>query len=571
MQVFEQGGQCISLDRRHFVAAGGQGAVYARDGFAYKIFSDPAFSVPLAKIRELEVLPEPLFNRPRALLVDASGATVGYVTHYIPDAYILCQLFPRAFRNRENLTHARTLGLVEQLRDGVFTAHRHQIMLVDLNEMNFLVDRRFERVTFIDTDSYKTPGFPACAIMDSVRDRHMSDPLVFDERSDWFSFACVSFQMFTGIHPYKGTHPSVPGLDARMQANVSVLNQAVKLPSSVYDFDVLPTPWRHWYEAVLEHGHRGESPDGPTQVGATQVGRGAPVLHQPASQPTRTRGLRVSTRGVFPGPIHNLWSVAQHLLVATDSGLWLDEKQVVDWPDTRAVLVGRDHVVAFRAGPGASQEVLSVDGHGHVQLTGDVHDPVSHEGRAYSKAGDLIVELQLLDWGRPVVSTLTAVHVLPEATQLFPGVAIQDLLGSCFVSLLLASHRTPQIRLPELDPYRVLDAKWHSAARGGILMVAATRDGRVAHLMFRFSSTFERYDVQCLCDAGPAGLNFIVTGAGVCVRLTDEGELHLSYAEPGRDEVKILTDAFLSGDLRLHSHHGQLLASRDNHLFNLNM
>ena len=38
---------------------------------------------------------------------------------------------------------------------------------------------------------------------------------VFD-LAHWFAFAVVTFQLFTGIHPYKGKHPSVLDLDARM-------------------------------------------------------------------------------------------------------------------------------------------------------------------------------------------------------------------------------------------------------------------------------------------------------------------------------------------------------------------
>src|SRR5207248_7337064 len=112
-------------------------------------------------------------------------------------------------------------------QEGVRHVHERGILIVDLNEMNFLLDASVEEILFIDVDSYQTPGFPATALMESIRDRHAAR---FSQATDWFSFGIVSFQMFTGIHPYRGKHPTLTGLDARMERNVSVLNPEVAVP-----------------------------------------------------------------------------------------------------------------------------------------------------------------------------------------------------------------------------------------------------------------------------------------------------------------------------------------------------
>ena len=71
---------------------------------------------------------------------------------------------------------------------------------------NFLIDRDMQHVLFIDVDSYQTAGFPATAIMDSIRDRHSS---TYSAGTDWFSFAILAFQMFVGVHPYRGKHATL--------------------------------------------------------------------------------------------------------------------------------------------------------------------------------------------------------------------------------------------------------------------------------------------------------------------------------------------------------------------------
>jgi hypothetical protein len=154
-----------------------------------------------AKLRELSVLAEPNIIRPEKILLDARKTPVGYSMRYVDRARALCQIFPRAFRVRNNLSSGSIVSLVRRLQDGVRYVHSKGILIVDLNELNFLISDDFTEIYFIDVDSYQTPSFPATALMESVRDRHSHG---FSEKTDWFSFAVVSFQMFVGIHPYKG-------------------------------------------------------------------------------------------------------------------------------------------------------------------------------------------------------------------------------------------------------------------------------------------------------------------------------------------------------------------------------
>jgi serine/threonine protein kinase len=121
--------------------------------------------------------------------------------------------------------------------------------------MNFLVDKStFSNIYFIDVDSYQTKSYPAQAIMDSIRDRHAKQ---FDINTDWFSFGILTFQMFMGIHPYKGKHDTYKTLDERMINNVSVLNKKVSIPSIIEDpKQIIPSNYLDWYSSVFEKGNR---------------------------------------------------------------------------------------------------------------------------------------------------------------------------------------------------------------------------------------------------------------------------------------------------------------------------
>ena len=182
---------------------------------------------------------------------------------------------------------------MRQLQTGVSHIHSRGILIVDLNEMNFLVAPDFSELFFIDVDSYQTPSFPATVLMESVRDRHAK---AFSSDSDWFSFAVVSFQMFVGIHRSRerirlfNTCLTTRRNSTRAcSANVSVLHPGVSVPAACLPFSVIPPNYLDWYRAVFEQGKRLPPPQAVQAVIAVA---GPPVGHSIASRRFEVREVR---------------------------------------------------------------------------------------------------------------------------------------------------------------------------------------------------------------------------------------------------------------------------------------
>jgi len=565
MKLTIQGQGDVTLTQRDFVAAGGQGQVFAQGDTAFKVYHDPSGMIPQGKIQELRPLPVPPFSRPEHLLIDSYGRVVGYTTRFVKDAYVLCQLFPRAFRDREGLTHDKTFKLVEKMREGFDVAHKAGILLIDPNEMNFLVDPKFTTLTFIDTDSYQTRSYPASVIMESIRDRHMPNSHAFTEGTDWFSFAITSFQLLVGIHPYKGKHPTLKGLDDRMQANVSVFNKDVGVPAVAYPLDVIPKTWRGWYEAVLERGDRSAPPGGQVVV----------AIIQPVVKALQGGGkLVLDELGQFDGDITSVWTFGDKTVVATKTGLWLEGRRVSNWLDTSAVGFSpkMSVPVAFRS-TGGPPEVFNCSLKAPVPFGLEAQRVSGYDGRVYLKTGDKVLETILTDvGGKVLVTTRLAASVLPNASLLFPGGVVQNMLGSTFISLFPKAGQTYQVRIPELDTYRVLDARYDAGSKGGVLMVIGrTRKGTYDRLVFRFDEDFAAYDLRTVQDVGTTGLNFVVTDAGVCVCLNEADEIELCRTKLRDTMLKTLADPVLGGDLQLFKRGGQVLAARGSTLYTMRM
>lgn len=578
MKVFVQGSNtAVDLTQRNFVAQGGQAQIFAKGGTTYKVYHDPANALPIGKIHALSVLTDPRIIRPQQVLVNDKGVPVGYTTTFVKDAYALCQLFPKSFREREGVTHDITQALVRKLQEGVTHVHSKGVLIVDLNEMNFLVDHGFGEVYFIDTDSYQVPGYPCPVLMESVRDwsvtGHQWSPL-----SDWFSFAVVSFQMFTGVHPYKGQYKGsevgfrtkLPG-DAdddafavtrrRMKSHVSVFHHEVGVPAAVYPFDVIPAAYRAWYKAVFADGKRCAPPD---SFGAT-------VLVMPTVKATLGTGaLDIMEIGTYDGTINRIFSDGTHLVVVSDKGVWLDQSRV---PVPHAV-----HGCAFS--PKASRAVLADGSTQPVPTLTNLTDrtPVpfslaasevsSHDKRLYMRAGEQVHEVVLTDVGTQVIaSTRPVVNILPHATRLFPGVVVQNLLGSVFVSLLSGPGIARQVRIKELDGYKVLDARFDS---GVLMVVGGSKKGTYDRLVFRFDDA-DTYDLRIVKDITVTGLNFVVLDSGVCVSLTEEDKLEVFPAKRGSSSMKVVEDKVLGADMILAKHAGSVLFARGNKVYRMKL
>ncbi len=553
MKLIIRGKGSIELNQADFAAQGGEGAVYVKGDMAFKVYTDPAKMIPPAKIQELSALNRPNIIRPQEILLDQRLRPVGYAMRRVQTGLPLCAFYTRAFRERKGVTPELIARLVQKLREGVQYIHENGILIVDLNEMNLLVDLPLREVLFIDTDSYQTPSFPATAIMDSIRDRHTTG---FNENTDWFAFGILSFQLFVGIHPYKGKHPDVPGLDARMQQNVSVFNKKVSLPKVCYPIGVIPAAYREWFHAVFEKGMRFAPPEQLTSI-----------LTLPTITPQTVKGetIRFCEPVRFPAEILQPIDVSHDVAALTTDGLFVNnarcavpsEAEIVLTPCQRALIaawVEDDRLRLFDvAADRFLDSVLRAEA-----LT-------RYDERLYVKCGDGLYEVTFLELPMGTHAALQRIgNVLPNATRLYEGVAFQSLLGACYVGLFPESGVYHAVRAPELDAYTVIGARFDH----GVLIVLGVRNGTYDQLILRFDAAYRGYDTRFVADVGSIDINFVTLPSGVCARLTDESDLELFFRHKDSYEIKRIRDSALQGG-RLFGRGAQLLCGRESVLYRL--
>jgi len=263
-------GKKVVISDDDFLCKGGEGKIYLKGGVAYKIYHDPSQMIPQAKIQELSQLDDPLIIKPLDLIFSGKQI-VGFTMRALQgDTYPLVKLFTNTFRDNNGITDDSTTELVENIKNKIQYIHSQNCLIVDGNELNYMVEKDFVTPYFIDVNCWQTKSFPATALMPSIQDYKTKG---FSDVTDWFSFGIVSFQLFIGIHPFKGNVKGYKKRDfaKRIVDCVSVLNPKVSIPNAARDFALIPSSYMDWYFKMFEKGQRIPPPALPGAAGVVQV------------------------------------------------------------------------------------------------------------------------------------------------------------------------------------------------------------------------------------------------------------------------------------------------------------
>lgn len=506
------GGKPVVLNQTNFKAAGGEGNVYVKSGLAYKVYHDPSKMIAPGKISELSILaPETNILGPQDIIY-AGNSPVGFTMRFKPDTEFLCKLFAKGFRDKNGVTPEDINALVKNMQDTLRKIHAKNILVVDYNEFNFLVGQDWRTAFHIDVDSWQTPSYPATAIMESIRDRKVSNKK-FTQYSDWFSFACVAFQLYIGAHPYKGRHPDFSPKDwmEMMNQGISIFNRKCKLPPACQSLDVIPKGHLKWFEAVLEKGERTAPPE-PDQV---QVVAG-PVK---AKIITGNDKFNISLVQQYDSQIVAARYIDGVRYVVTQTSVFGDTRQFMSYAKPTVTKVQRDVCPVLGDAP-VLVEYSRVDGKLRFKTFKDVEvGVVDSKGffianrAAYTVIRDSLIEISFRNSGVKVSCAQLPVANIFHNNQVFDGLVAQNILRTCRLAIPYESGRCANIRVPELDKARLIDAKYEA----GVAIILTEEGGKNYRHTLVFNKGCTEYTIRTEKDSSVEDINFTVKDNGVCI------------------------------------------------------
>lgn len=540
-------GKVVDLNQNHYKAAGGEGTVFVKSGTAYKIYHDPAKMIPVGKIKELASINLPHVLGPQYPITDLNDKPIGFAMRYVDKTEYLCKLFTRGFRDTNGVDPAMINALVKRMQDTLKVIHSKQILVVDYNELNFLTDKDFKEAYHIDVDCYKTPTYPATAIMESIRDPKVQGNK-FTELSDWYSAAIIFFQLYMGTHPYKGRHPDY-GKDwqAMMKAGVSVFNKATRLPPNVQDWSVVPKGHLKWFEKVFEHGERCAPPE-PDQVLAT-AGQVVPQIV------ASTDKFVLSLLRTYDSAVQAIRWINGICYARTEKSIYADSRAIASHSPVSGFTAKRivhDFVYVQNDQPvkiefNSITETLSwTSFDGKVSGQFDATGYFVANNRLYVVNNGNLIEYSFMNLGAKVIASQQIVNnVFMPSYKVFDGVVLQDVLGVTHASLPVIAGHVNFVKLDFLNRVRVIDAQY----RHGTLVVIGEMEGKFSRWTASFDKAIRTCTVRKEENVVPHDIQLAVLDKGVSVATNDDKvELFLDSTK-----VKQIDDSPFTGNQKLLS------------------
>jgi len=545
----------IELLDKNFLASGGEAQIYVKDKTAYKIYHDSNKMIPLTKIQELGHLTSTNVLKPKNIIRDKDNVAVGYTMPFIKSTHPLCKLFTLAFKQTNRISNDNIVSIVKEIQTTIDQVHKDGCLIVDLNELNLLISKRFDIPYFIDVDSYQTKSHKATAIMDSIRDRLIKHNQ-FTENSDWFSFAIIAFQLYVGIHPYKGTHPKYKSSEwsKRMDDGVSVFDKNVSIPRICNPFTVIPKRHRDWFESVFMRNERGQPPmpDG--------VVVSIPTLEffVESTAEFETNSIIELTEKILN--IFNFmgvdYIVGEKHLYKANALLPHDIKGyktlLCESSDMSPVICKlKDELLTFE--DMSSKKVGSIN----------ASQIMYRNGAIYSVYDGKLMENTFAKFSNKLIhKTRLAANVLDLSTKVFDGVVFQDVLGKCYITLPYEKGKCFISPVTELNGYRLLEAK----SEKNVCVVIAEKKGVYYRFVMFFDKEFKQYSISKTDNINYDMVNFTVLPSGVCVMAVDT-DVHIFV----NNQVKIVNNPPFNASTKLYTSSGGVFFINNNKVYSIKM
>ena len=571
----------VTLTGADHLASGGEGAVYVKRGYAIKLYHNPVEAEKNGaadKIRLLSDIHHPFIVAPIGPVLDSKQAFVGY---YMPlaDGVPLVKTFTNAWRDLLGFDIKKTIKLVANMREAVSAAHSFGAIMADGNEMNYLAQDVLPKI--IDVDSWQIGKFKASAQMLSIRDYHTP---ALSQASDWFAWGVVTFQVFTGIHPYKGTHPDFRrgDLETRMRSQASVFDQKVKLNSAVRGISDIPLSLRNWYEDVFQRGERSAPPANICAMTTASTPMKHRIVRGAAHQVTHT--LIES----FAGSIRHV--SANGVVFYSDNGLLkgfdLRRNSLIGSVTTAQIdKVLKNRAALIRFGDGFVYLEIGVNAIAGTVIPSQRQATPMHtripelacladrfivfDDRVFainpdSERGMLELSIETLG-GRAVLSVKSVWPVAARSTRFYDGFGIMDALGMPFV--IIPHDNTVQIlRAAELVGYQVTGG--FARSPNSVLISAVVRhSGKVVQLMLRQSGNM--LQIAHERESELTEISVAMNNRGVIAMIEEDGELVVSQHSWAAS--KVVSDTSLSRMMSLFSMHDSIYYWLDAQVFRLNL
>lgn len=545
-----------------FVGKGGEKKIFRRGNIAFAIYHDPNKMIPVGKIQELSILDRPEIVRPLELIHNTSGGIVGYTMAFLEDATWFSKLFGSNFCRNHKIDDKKKLDIVRTFRELVEYVHRHDCFIVDVNELNFMLyPNDIRSIYAIDTTTYKTPSYPATAIVPLIQDPHASE---FNANTDWYSWGMLVCQLLVGTNPYRGNHPDFDGVPKdlriveRKRQNVSIFNPKTVIPSACNPLDILPKGLRDWMYRVYEKGERLSPPVNFEDLAKLVVQIPANIV---------VNGFSLIELGTFKNDIIAVYPAPSKSAVVLSTGEVRWGKESLHVPSVNCKIlwdkVTADIYVFYIKDD--QLHYMQKDGVEH-SLNFNTKNVLESNGRIIAIGENHICEVDLVKIGKSTKVFLNPVGSAlqnPDAVIAVDGMILENHLGSWVYQIYKEKAGCFYGQLEEIKDKRVVEA----VAQKNVAVLKVFDNGSYDRYIFRFDDKGHDFIVDKNVPVGPSSL--AVNDSGVACCLTESDELITFSSRKNSPSIQRMSNTAIDSSYMVTATHNMIVTYKKNRVWRL--
>lgn len=543
-----------------YVSEGGEKKVFRIGNLAYAIYHDPIHMIPVPKIKELSKLDLKYIINPKNVIQNEKGNNIGYTMDYIQDGIWFSKLFNKNFRKEHDIDDKKSIKIISNLRKLVNYVHENNCLIVDLNEMNFILnEKNITEIFSIDTTSYQTPSYPATAIVPLIKDPHASK---FDQNTDWYSWGMLVSQLLIGTNPFRGKHKDFDKfslnerVEERKKANVSIFNKDVKLPGACRSLDILPKGLYDWMFKVYEQGERIPPPENFEEL--VQVAINKAIKHDKDD-------LSFNMLMEFKSNIFDLFNGPTSVVVLENGNIkWgknnlkVNKKCKILCNKDMSRLYSfyiKDNLLHYKTSEG-KEDIINISCKKLIQS----------KDRLFVLSNSNINEVKIRSMGSNEMITMDLIGKSVsnhENILMSDGVILENQLGTWIYRLFKPDKGIYYGNLKEIKGKRIVEY----SADSNVLALKTFENNQYNRYIFKFNDN--GYSVIKEEAVEPGSINLCVNDQGICCMVVENGDFFVFNNKLETNKFDIIRSSAMTSKITIKCINNKFLAFYDNKLYQI--
>lgn len=556
MKVFiETENNYITLPTHSVV--GGEAEVFIDYEWSYKIYHDKNKAISSEKFNDLKILENPSIVSPNSLIFDKKqGSIIGYRMRTIRDSFPLSRLITNEFRNQHNISNNDILKLIQKMKETIEFIHSQNCLIVDGNEMNFLVSKDFSQVYFIDVDSYQTPNFKANAYSISTIDPLSVKDKKFNTLSDWFSFAIIACTLILGIHPFKGTYKGLSlsikkgDLEKRMQYRRSIFNDKVTYTSIVRDFNLIPNHYKDWFVSLFEDTIRTHPPKDIFDVSYKEYKNN--FINKQYNQKVKATILYDHDKA-----IKKIYKFNDDIFIKDELGFinikgqeyfsYTNKNTEILFTNNAYFLIKLEDTVKIYV----CNEKKTIDTHIKAESFFVI------DNRLYTIESNSLNEYSFINNKAIIINHW---NIIPETLELFSGLLIQKVSYKNILYIPFEKESCAIINIKEIDNKKVLNARYANK----IVDLVIFNGQNFERLIIKLDNNMKNYKIISNESTESLDINSTVLTNGIYITIPKDGYIYITSNSFEKDAINSIEDSNIALNSLLHHLNNDTLLIEDN-------